>query len=66
MFTGYGSGAIVALFAIGWLRDLYGTYVPAFWIGIILSVVGLLLSLQVKPPRPTAARVEAERVTVRA
>ena len=66
MFTGYGSGAIVALFAIGWLRDLYGTYVPAFWIGIILSIVGLLLSLQVKPPRPTAARVEAERVTVRA
>jgi len=66
LFTGYGSGAIVALFASGWIRDLYGSYVPAFYIGILLSVIGILLSLQVRPPRPTPARVEAERVPVRA
>ena len=67
MFTGYGSGAIVALFAIGWIRDLSGTYVPAFWIGIVLSMIGLFLSLQVKPPRPTAARTgEPPRKPVRA
>jgi len=66
LFTGYGSGAIVALFAIGWIKDSAGSFVPAFYIGIVLSVLGLLLSLLVKPPRPTAARIVPERVPARA
>ena len=57
LFTGYGFGAIVALFASGWIRDSAGSYVPAFYIGILLSLFGLLLSLGVRPPRPTAARL---------
>ena len=60
LFTGYGFGAIVALFASGWIRDTMGSYVPAFYIGILLSLVGLVLSLQVRPPRPTVARLESE------
>jgi len=60
LFTGYGSGAIVALFAGGWIRDILGSYVSAFYAGAILSAVGLLISLRVGPPRPTAARAEVE------
>lgn len=60
LFTGYGSGAIVALFAGGWIRDFFGSYAPAFYLGGMLSAVGLLISLQVKPPRPTVARAELE------
>ncbi len=58
LFTGYGTGAVVALFAIGQIHDAFGTFVPAFYVGIALSVGGLLLSLQVRPPRPTPARME--------
>ena len=66
LFTGYGFGAIVALFASGWIRDSFGSYGPAFYIGIVLSVVGLVLSLQVRPPRPSVVRVEPERVIAHA
>ncbi len=57
LFTGYGLGAIVALFAGSLIKDVYGSYVPAFYIGIVLSMAGLALSLLVRPPRPTAARM---------
>lgn len=66
LFTGYGFGAIVALFASGWIRDTAGSYTPAFYIGILLSVLGLALSLQVRPPRPTAVRIPPEPVRARA
>ena len=55
LFTGYGLGAIVALFASGWIRDFYGSYVPAFYAGMVLSLLGLVLTLAVRPPRPVPA-----------
>ncbi len=58
LFTGYGSGAIVALFASGWIRDFFGSYVPAFYAGAVLGTIGLLLALLVRPPRPSLARLE--------
>lgn len=57
LFTGYGLGAIVALFAGSLIKDMSGSYVPAFYIGILLSLAGLALSLLVRPPRPTATRM---------
>jgi len=63
LFTGYGLGAIVALFAIGPLRMAFGTYLPAFYVGILLSLLGLVLSLQVRPPRPAAARAARAKPT---
>jgi len=66
LFTGYGVGAIVALFASGWIRDSFGNYGPAFYIGMMLSVVGLVLSLQVRPPRPSVVRMEPERAITHA
>jgi MFS family permease len=55
LFTGFGFGSLVALFAGGWIRDWMGSYVPAFYLGMLLSIVGLVLSLQVRPARPVAA-----------
>ena len=66
LFTGYGLGAIVALFAGSLIKDAYGSYVPAFYIGILLSLAGLVLTLLVRPPRPIAARVVPERAPARA
>ncbi len=51
LFTAFGVGNIVALFAGGWIRENLGSFVPAFYIGLALSAVGLLLSLEVRPPR---------------
>lgn len=56
LFTGYGTGAIVATFAVGPIYDTFRSYVPAFYVGIALSLVGLAIALLVRPPRPTAAR----------
>ncbi|HEY7588288.1 MAG TPA: MFS transporter, partial [Thermoplasmata archaeon] len=60
--TGYGFGAVVALFASGWIRDFFGSYTPAFYIGIALSAMGLVLSLGVRPPKPVIVGAEIERV----
>jgi MFS family permease len=57
LFTGYGLGAIVALFAGSFIKDLTGSFVPAFYAGIVLCVVGLVISLLVRPPRPVAVRI---------
>jgi OFA family oxalate/formate antiporter-like MFS transporter len=62
LFTGYGFGAVVALFASGWIRDFFGSYTPAFYIGIALSAMGLVLSLGVRPPKPVIVGAEIERV----
>lgn len=51
LFTGFGVGNLVALFAGGWIRITFGSYVPAFYVGMVLSAVGLFLCLQVSPPR---------------
>jgi MFS family permease len=66
LFTGYGVGALVATFAAGPIRDAFGSYVPAFYVGIALSVFGLALSFLVRPPRPTTARVEPPKAVTRA
>jgi OFA family oxalate/formate antiporter-like MFS transporter len=55
LFTAFGVGNIVALFAGGWIRASQGTFLPAFYIGVVLSALGLLFSLGVKPPRIRAA-----------
>ncbi len=57
LFTAFGVGNLVALFAGGWIRESLGSYVPAFYIGLALSAVGLLLSLEVRPPRIAPAPV---------
>ncbi len=55
LFTAFGVGNVVALFAGGWIRETTGDYLAAFYIGLVLSAVGLLLSLEVRPPRPVPA-----------
>ncbi len=55
LFTAFGVGNIVALFAGGWIRETTGSFLFAFYIGLALSAVGLLLSLEVRPPRTVAA-----------
>lgn len=51
LFTAFGTGSLVALVAGGWIHDVFGGYVPAFYAGIGVSALGLLLSLQVWPPK---------------
>jgi len=55
LFTAFGVGNVVALFAGGWIRETTGAYVSAFYIGLALSAIGLLLSLEVRPPRTVPA-----------
>lgn len=55
LFTAFGVGNVVALFAGGWIRETTGAYVSAFYIGLALSAIGLLLSLEVRPPRSVPA-----------
>lgn len=55
LFTAFGAGNVVALFAGGWIRQSQGAFLPAFYIGMVLSAVGLLFSIAVRPPRPQAA-----------
>lgn len=65
LFTGYGLGAIVALFVGALVRTNTGSYHWAFYLSAFLAIVGMVLSLSVRPPRPVAVRAEAE-VAVRA
>ncbi len=51
LFTAFGVGNVVALFAGGWIRETTGAFFAAFNIGLALSAIGLLLSLEVRPPR---------------
>jgi OFA family oxalate/formate antiporter-like MFS transporter len=55
LFTAFGVGNVVALFAGGWIHEATGAFLSAFYIGIALSAVGLLLSLEVRPPRGVPA-----------
>jgi len=57
LFTGYGLGAIVATFAVGPIMDTFHSYVPAFYVGILLSLSGFAVALLLRPPKPVAARV---------
>jgi len=66
LFTGYGTGAIIATFAAGPLRDAFGSYVPAFYVGIALSALGFAISVFLRPPRPSAARMEPTKAPFRA
>jgi len=60
LFTAFGAGSVVALFAAGWIHETTGAFLAAFYIGIALSAVGLLLSLDVRPPR-AVRRLASER-----
>lgn len=51
LFTAFGVGNVVALFAGGGIRETTGGFVAAFNIGLALSALGLLLSLNARPPR---------------
>ncbi|HYM39972.1 MAG TPA: OFA family MFS transporter [Thermoplasmata archaeon] len=55
LFTAFGVGNLVALFAGGWIRETTGAYLSAFYVGLALSAVGLVLSLEVRPPRAVPA-----------
>ena len=66
LFTGYGTGALIATFAAGPLRDAFGSYVPAFYVGIALSALGFAISVLLRPPRPAAARMESAKAPTRA
>ena len=57
LFTAFGIGNVVALFAGGWIRQATGAFLSAFYVGLALSAVGLLLSLEVRPPRIASAPV---------
>lgn len=51
LFTAFGIGNVVALFAGGWIRQATGAFLSAFYVGLALSAIGLLLSLEVRPPQ---------------
>ena len=55
LFTAFGIGNVVALFAGGWIRQTTGAFLSAFYVGLALSAIGLLLSLEVRPPRVAPA-----------
>ena len=55
LFTAFGIGNVVALFAGGWIRQTTGAFLSAFYVGLALSAVGLLLGLEVRPPRVAPA-----------
>ncbi len=65
IFTGYGLGSVVALFSIGPLRDAFGSYVPAFWLGMGFAAAALAISLLLRPPPRAAARVPSVRAAAR-
>jgi OFA family oxalate/formate antiporter-like MFS transporter len=51
LFTGYGLGSIVALLSIGPIHDAFGTYTPAFWLGMAFATAAIILALLLRPPR---------------
>ncbi len=55
LFTAFGIGNVVALFAGGWIRTTTGSFLAAFYVGVALSAIGLLFSLTLRPPRTHAA-----------
>ncbi len=55
LFTAFGIGNVIALFAGGWIRTATNSFLAAFYLGIALSAAGLLFSLTLRPPRPHAA-----------
>ncbi len=58
LFTGYGLGAIVALFVGAFVRAETKSYLDAFYLSALLAVIGIVLSLSVRPPKPVAVKVE--------
>jgi len=58
LFTGYGLGAVVALFVGAFVRAETGSYLDAFYVSAFLALLGIALSLTVRPPKPLAAKVE--------
>jgi len=44
VFTAYGAGALLGTLAIGQLRDLFGSYIYAFYPTAILAVIGIIIA----------------------
>lgn len=55
LFTAFGVGNVVALFAGGWIHETTGSFFAAFNIGLALSAIGLLLALEARPTRVVPA-----------
>jgi len=55
LFTAFGIGNVIALFAGGWIRTATNSFVGAFYVGMALSAIGILISLGVRPPRTQRA-----------
>jgi len=58
LFTGYGLGAVVALFVGALVRTETGSYLYAFYLSAFLAALGIVLSFGVRPPKPVAVKVE--------
>jgi MFS family permease len=58
VFTAYGVGAILGTLISGRLRDIFGSYVYAFYPTAALAIVGVIVTfLVLKPPRKVAETV---------
>lgn len=44
VFTAYGAGALLGTLAIGQLRDLFGSYIYAFYPTAILAIIGIIIA----------------------
>lgn len=51
VFTAWGVGGALGNYAAGWIKDAYGTFVPAYYIAGGLLVVAAVLALVVKAPK---------------
>ena len=58
VFTAYGLGAILGTLTSGILRDMFGSYIQAFYPTAGLAIVGIVIAiLFLRPPRiPTVSK----------
>ncbi|MEM1515081.1 MAG: hypothetical protein QXT26_07170 [Thermoproteota archaeon] len=52
VFTAYGAGALIGNIMAGQTKDILGSYIVAFPIIAILSIVGIIIAITIKPPKP--------------
>jgi MFS family permease len=55
IFSAYGIGAIAGGLIAGYARDVYGSYMNAFYITAGLSVLGIIVALTLMKPPKTAS-----------
>jgi MFS transporter, OFA family, oxalate/formate antiporter len=51
IFTAWGVGGAIGSYASGWIKDSFGSFVPAYYIAAGLCVTAAVLALVVKPPK---------------